>query len=106
MSETCHSLLPFTPDTMRDFQQDIMVDLNALTKISIARKVAAQMPAAMSMNVSFVAAFEALRLFREITRQGMEGYSDAEKSQLAEVEVEWCLDLLERLQADGKLEQE
>jgi hypothetical protein len=104
MSETCHSLLPYTPDTMRGFQQDIVVDLNALTKISIARKVAAQMPAAMSTNVSFVAAFEALRLFREITRQGMEGYS--EKSQLAEVEVEWCLDLLERLQADGKLEQE
>jgi hypothetical protein len=106
MSETHHSLLPFTPDTMRGFRQDIVVDMNKLTKSSIARKVAAQMPTAMSSNVSFVAAFEALRLFREITREGMESYSDAEKTQLAEVEVEWCLDLLERLQADGKLEQE
>jgi hypothetical protein len=99
---TTTSLLPYTPDTMRDFRQEIVVDLSALTKSSLSRKIAEKLPKDMGNKVSFVAAFEALRLFREITQKEADTYSDAERTQLAEIEVEWCLDILGKLQRDGK----
>jgi hypothetical protein len=103
---TISSLLPATPDTMRDFRQEIMVDLAALTKNTLSRKIAEQLPKNTGTRVSFVAAFEALRLFREITQKDAAHFSDAERTQLAEIEVEWCLDILGKLQRDIKRDSE
>ncbi len=101
MQTTPHSLLPLTPDSMRGFRQEIVVDLAELTKATLGRRIARRLPEGMKEEVSYVAAFEALRLFREITQDGAENYSEDEKTQLARIEVEWCLDILGQIQRSG-----
>jgi hypothetical protein len=98
------SLLPLTPDTMRDFHQEIVVDIPALTKKALHAKIAARLPKMVKEGASFSEAFEALRQFRTITREEAHTYTDAERTQLAELEVEWCMDLLGRLPTDGGAE--
>ncbi len=101
-----HSLLPSTPDTMRNFRQEIVVDTPELLKKVVEKQMITQLPELSNegKDLSYLAAFEALRMFRHMTNEQKASYSDAEKMQLAEVEVDWCLDILDRLQRSGKLE--
>jgi|ERR1043166_800589 hypothetical protein len=99
MKQGPHSLLPFTPDTMRSFQQEIVVDLPVLLQKATQKQLIAKLPdlTREGREMSYIAAFEALRMFRAMTREHQAQYSDAQKSQLAEIEVEWCLDIIGRL---------
>jgi hypothetical protein len=95
------SLLPFTPDTMISFKQEIVVDTTALLQKAIKKQLGDKMPelTAAGRDMSYIAAFEALRMFRHMAHEQQNQMNDAEKTQLAEVEVEWCLDILGRLQS-------
>ncbi len=94
------SLLPLTPDTMIRFRQDILVDTSALLQKAVKQQLHEKLPELTQegRDMSYLAAFEALRMFRHITQEQKAHYSEHEKTQLAEVEVEWCLDILGRLQ--------
>lgn len=98
--EIMHSLLPLTPDTMRSFHQEIVVDVSALLRKATKKELISKLPELSheGREMSYMAAFEALRMFRHITHEKSEHYSESEKTQLAEIEVEWCLDILGRLQ--------
>lgn len=102
------SLLPLTPNTMVSFKQEIVVDTGALLEKSVKKQIAVKLPQLSrdGQEMSYMAAFEALRLFREMAHKSSNQYSDSEKTQLAEVEVEWCLDILDRLNRAGKLDTE
>jgi hypothetical protein len=107
MSKTPNSLLPMTPDTMRSFTQEIVVDTSDLLRKAVQKQMITQLPELVNegKDISYLAAFEALRMFRHITQEQKAQYSEAEKSQLAEVEVDWCLDILDRLQRAGKIDE-
>lgn len=100
-----YSLLPLTPSSMVGFRQEILVDTPALLRTAVQKQMISKLPELVNegKEVSYLAAFEALRMFRHITQDQVSQYSDAEKNQLAEVEVEWCLDILGRLQRAGKV---
>jgi len=95
-----HSLLPLTPDTLRGFHQEIVVDLAALMRSATKQSLLKQLPRLNQegRDVSYLAAFEALRLFRHLMQEKAHCYSEAEKTELAEFEVEWCLDILNRME--------
>lgn len=99
-----YSLLPLTPSTMVGFKQEILVDTPALLRTAVQKQMITKLPELVNegKEMSYLAAFEALRVFRHITQDQRASYNDAEKTQLAEVEVEWCLDILGRLQRDEK----
>lgn len=96
------SLLPYTPDTLRGFRQEILVDTAALLQKAARKELVAKLPELTheGRNMSYLAAFEALRVFRHLAAEQAPHYNDAQKAQLAEIEVEWCLDILGRLTAD------
>lgn len=99
MKQGPYSLLPFTPDTMRTFKQEILIDLPGLLQKATQKQLIAKLPdlTREGREMSYIAAFEALRMFRAMTREHQAQYSDMQKSQLAEIEVEWCLDIIGRL---------
>ncbi len=103
-----NSLLPLTPDTMQSFRQEIVVDTSALLRSAVQKQMITQLPELVNegRDISYLAAFEALRMFRNMTKEHRSNFSDMEKTQLAEVEVDWCLDILDRLQRSGKLDNE
>jgi hypothetical protein len=94
------SLLPLTPDTMISFRQEILVDMSALLQKAVKTQLHEKLPELTQegRDMSYLTAFEALRMFRHITQDQHAHYSEREKTQLAEVEVDWCLDILGRLQ--------
>ncbi len=102
------SLLPLTPNTMVSFRQEIVVDTSALLQKAVKKQLHDKLPELTQegRDMSYLAAFEALRMFRHITQEQNTHYSEHEKTQLAEVEVEWCLDILGRLQRAGKIDSE
>jgi hypothetical protein len=106
--EKSSSLLPLTPNTMISFKQEILVDTSLLLQKAVKKQLHDKLPelTQAGRDMSYLAAFEALRMFRHITHEQNAQYSEHEKSQLAEVEVEWCLDILGRLQRAGKVDSE
>lgn len=106
--EKSASLLPNTPNTMIGFRQEILVDTSALLQKAVKKQLGDKLPELTQegRDMSYLAAFEALRMFRHITQEQKSQYSEHEKTQLAEVEVEWCLDILGRLQRAGKIDSE
>jgi hypothetical protein len=100
------SLLPYTPNTMAHFRQDIMVDTASLLHKALQKQLNDQLPALTQAGeeMSYLEAFEALRMFRQLSKEQENITSQEEKSHMAEVEVEWCLDILSRLQRAGKLD--
>jgi ribonuclease HI len=101
------SLLPLTPNTMVKLHQDIVVDTALLLQKSVQKELKNKLPELTheAREMSYMAAFEALRLFRHMAHENLAQYSDSEKTQLAEVEVEWCLDILGRLQRSDKIDE-
>jgi hypothetical protein len=106
--EKSASLLPLTPNTMISFKQEILVDTSLLLQKAVKKQLQDKLPelTQAGRDMSYLAAFEALRMFRHITHEQSAQYSEHEKNQLAEVEVEWCLDILGRLQRTGKTDSE
>ena len=94
------SLLPFTPDTMRGFKQEIVVDLPAMMQGATKRELIKKLPelTQQGREMSYMAAFEALRMFRNMAEEQAANYNEQQKNQLAEFEVDWCLDILGRIQ--------
>ena len=92
---------------MIGFRQEIVVDISALLRSVVKEKMITKLPELVNegREISYLAAFEALRMFRHITQEQRTRFNDAEKSQLAEVEVDWCMDILDRLQRAGKLDE-
>jgi hypothetical protein len=101
------NLLPYTPDIMRSFNQEIVVDIAALLRSGVKKQMIAKLPTLVNegKELSYLAAFEALRNFRNVAQAQKTKLSDAEKNQLAQIEVDWCLDVLNRLQRAGKIEE-
>ncbi|NDE90796.1 MAG: hypothetical protein EB059_06610 [Alphaproteobacteria bacterium] len=95
------SLLPLTPNTMINFRQEILIDTSLLLQKAVKKQLHDKLPELTQegRDMSYLAAFEALRMFRHMTHDQQQHYSEHEKAQLAEVEVEWCLDILGRLQS-------
>jgi hypothetical protein len=93
---------------MQSFRQEIVVDTSALLRSAVQKQMITQLPELVNegRDISYLAAFEALRMFRNMTKEHRSNFSDMEKTQLAEVEVDWCLDILDRLQRSGKLDNE
>lgn len=93
------SLLPLTPDTLRGFQQDILVDTALLLRGAVKKQLIHKLPelTAAGREMSYLAAFEALKLFRHLAAEQAARMTDLEKTQLAEIETEWCLDILGHL---------
>lgn len=93
---------------MISFRQEILVDTSALLQKAVKKELHDKLPELTQegRDMSYLAAFEALRMFRHITQEQSTQYSQHEKTQLAEVEVEWCLDILGRLQRAGKIDSE
>ena len=102
------SLLPLTPDTMINFRQEILVDTSLLLQKAVKKQLHEKLPELTQegRDMSYLAAFEALRTFRHLAHEQSAKYTEQEKTQLAEVEVEWCLDILGRLQRAGKIDGE
>ncbi len=100
------NLLPFTPDTMRGFKQEIVVDTPALLRAAVGKQMVEKLPELVSKSeeLSYLDAYEALKSFRDATQASKDLFSDVEKEMAAEVEVEWCLDILGRLSRAGKLD--
>jgi hypothetical protein len=102
--KSCFSLLPLTPNTMRSFRQEILVDTSLLLQKAVEKQIHAKLPKLTheGREMSYLAAFEALRMFRQMTNDQKGQYSQSQKTQLAEMEVEWCLDILGRLHRTGE----